>query len=239
MTYNTHSCVGRDGKSVPLRIAEVIAAQGPDIVALQEIDVGLTRSGFVDQAGAIADELHMFLHFHPCLHVEQGQYGNAILSRFPMELVKAEGLPVVPSLRRDEVRGALWVEIQLDYCSVQMITTHLGLTVRERICQADILLGSQWLAHRDCMPPVIFCGDLNTLPTSRIYKSFGTVLTDTRGANKRRQLSPTWPSICPFLRLDYIFVSPLVNVRSASVIRNPLTAIASDHLPVIVEVELP
>jgi len=217
----------------------VIAAQGPDIVALQEIDAGLTRSGFVDQACMIADELHMFLHFHPCLQVERGQYGNAILSRFPMELVKADGLPVVPSLCRDEVRGALWVKIQLDYCSVQMITTHLGLTVRERICQAEILLGPQWLAHRDCMSPVIFCGDLNTLPASRIYRSFGTVLADTQRAANKRQLSPTWPSIFPFLRLDYIFVSPLVNVQSASVIRNPLTAIASDHLPVVAEVDLP
>lgn len=239
MSYNTHSCVGKDGKSIPLRIAEVISNQKPDIVALQELDVSLRRTEFEDQACTIAGELQMFFHFYPCLHVEHGQFGNAILSRFPMKLVLAESLPVVPHLRRDESRGALWMEIRLNCCSVQMITTHLGITVRESISQAEILLSSRWLAHPDCKPPIILCGDLNATPRSRTYRLFSGTLTDSQRTLGQRKSSPTWPSALPFLCLDYIFVSPKVNVRSVSVIRNRLTRMASDHLPVVAEVDLP
>lgn len=111
MTYNVHSCVGRDGKTSPLRIAEVIAQHGSDIVALQELDVGLVRSQQADQAQMIAQQLNMHYHFHPSLQMEKGQYGNAILSRYPMRLQKAAGLPTFPSRTPLERRGALWVEI--------------------------------------------------------------------------------------------------------------------------------
>lgn len=238
MSYNTHSCVGKDGKSMPLRIAEVIANQKADIVALQELDVGLRRTGFEDQACTIAEELQMFFRFHSCLHVEHGQFGNAILSKFPMKLVLAERLPVVPQLRRDESRGALWVEIRLNCRSVQMITTHLGITARERISQAEILLSSRWLSHPYCKPPIILCGDMNATPRSRTYKLFSGTLTDSQRTLGQQKSIPTWPSVLPFVCLDYIFVSSKVNVKSVSVIRNRLTRMASDHLPVVAEVEL-
>jgi endonuclease/exonuclease/phosphatase family metal-dependent hydrolase len=48
LTWNVHRCTGRDGKASPERIAEVIAATAPDVVALQEVDVHRPRSGGVD-----------------------------------------------------------------------------------------------------------------------------------------------------------------------------------------------
>ena len=59
MTYNVHRCVGADGRADPRRIADVIAACQPDMVALQELDVGRLRTGGIDQVDAIAHPLGM------------------------------------------------------------------------------------------------------------------------------------------------------------------------------------
>src|SRR6478672_11059906 len=93
LTYNVHRCLGVDGVLDPGRIAAVIAACQPDIVALQELDVRRARSGGVDQAKAIADRLGMQMHFHAALRVLEEEYGDAILTARPSRMVKAGALP--------------------------------------------------------------------------------------------------------------------------------------------------
>src|SRR4029078_12710131 len=88
MTYNVHRCVGADGRADPRRIADVIAACQPDMVALQELDVGRLRTGGIDQAHAIAAPRAMWLAFQPALQVEEELYGDAILTALPMRLMK-------------------------------------------------------------------------------------------------------------------------------------------------------
>ena len=78
LTYNVHRCVGTDRKLDVARIADVIATYEPDIVALQELDVGRLRTGLVDQAHEIAHRLEMSFHFHPAMAVEEELYGDAI-----------------------------------------------------------------------------------------------------------------------------------------------------------------
>ena len=116
MTYNVHSCVGVDEKLDVGRIAAVIAQSKPDIVALQELDVGRPRTGGVDQAHAIASELGMHFHFHPAFNIAEEQYGDAILSTVPLTLRRAAALPTSPSVRGLEPRGALWVAVEFDDC---------------------------------------------------------------------------------------------------------------------------
>jgi endonuclease/exonuclease/phosphatase family metal-dependent hydrolase len=237
MTYNVHSCIGSDGKASPSRIADVIGQAGPDIVALQELDLGLIRTGLTDQAQVIAEQLKMNFHFHPSLKVEKGLYGNAILSRFPMQLILARGLPIYPHHRRFEKRGALWVEIRIHDSRVQVINTHLALHRRERLLQADLLTGPEWLKHPDCHPPALLCGDINALPWSRVVRRFKESLIDIRNKVPGRGLQGTWPSRFPLLRLDYIFASPDVRVKNIRVLNTPLTRIASDHLPFMARIE--
>ena len=136
-----HRCLGRDGRPSPARIAEVIAACQPDIVALQELDVGRARTGGVDQAHAIAQKLGMRMHFHPALGVAEELYGDAILTAQPSRLVKAGPLPGLARRWGFEPRGALWASIQVDGAEVQLINTHLGLDRRERLVQVEALLG--------------------------------------------------------------------------------------------------
>ena len=109
MTYNVHSCVGVDRRLDVERVAAVIAAARPDIVCLQELDVGRARTGGVDQAHAIAARLNMTVHFNAALKVAEERYGDAILTHLPMRLVKTGPLPTLPRVRGLESRGALLV----------------------------------------------------------------------------------------------------------------------------------
>ncbi len=95
-TYNVHGCVGMDGQRSESRIAEVIASMSADIVGLQELDLGRPRSSHADQAALIATRLGWKYHFHPAMRSGEEQYGNAIVSRFPIELKRADEMPGTP-----------------------------------------------------------------------------------------------------------------------------------------------
>jgi endonuclease/exonuclease/phosphatase family metal-dependent hydrolase len=238
ITYNVHSCVGKDGKSSPERIANVIAEFEPDIVALQELDIRLMRSGLADQAEIIAENLKMRYHFHPSFRLEEGLYGNAILSSHPMTFIRAAELPTLPGRMKIERRGVLWVEISTADRKMQVVNTHLGLKRRERLVQSELLLGPDWIGNPSSSGPLILCADLNALPISRVYKRFRNKLMDVQYAN---EASPkrTYPSSFPVARIDHIFVSSDVTIREVIVPRTRLTRLASDHLPVIVRAEIP
>ncbi|MEJ2255270.1 MAG: endonuclease/exonuclease/phosphatase family protein [Nitrospirota bacterium] len=232
MTYNVHSCVGRDGKASPLRVAEVIARHSPDIVALQELDNGLVRTGGVDQTSIIAGALEMDYHFHPSLRIEKGLYGNAVLSALPARLVKAGRLPTHPGRQFLEQRGALWVEVDAGGVKVQVVNTHMGLDRHERKAQARHLAGPEWLGAPGCRPPVIFLGDLNTWSVSSVYRTFRRILRDAQNVTDAKP-KRTYPSRLPLFRLDYIFVSDDIRVERTEVPRDGPAGAASDHLPVV------
>lgn len=239
MTYNVHSCVGRDRKASPERIAEVIELYRPDVAAIQELDIELFRSGMVDQAKVIASHLNMHFHFHPSFNMEEGFFGNAVLSRYPIRLVKAGELPTFRHRRMLEKRGALWVELDIDGKPLNLINTHLGLNRRERQSQIDMLLGPDWTGNPACSPPVILCGDFNVSPLSggyrKIIKKFNDVQRRLNGYRPRN----TWPTRFPLMRIDHVFVSYDISITGASVPRTALIQSASDHLPLMVRMKIP
>src|ERR1700761_1427275 len=180
MTYNIHRCVGTDGKLSPERIADVIAACEADIVALQEVDVGRSRTGNVDQAAAIGKLLDMQAHFHPVLRVLDEQYGDAILTRSPSSLVKAGLLPgPKPSLGRER-RGAIWVRAEMAGRQVDIVNTHLGLTRAERMMQVGALIGPEWIGGRPGGGTMILAGDFNVGRRTRSYRRLAACLDPAR-----------------------------------------------------------
>ncbi|WP_337267323.1 endonuclease/exonuclease/phosphatase family protein [Oryzifoliimicrobium ureilyticus] len=228
LTYNVHSCVGTDRRLDPKRIADVIAQSGADIVALQEVDVGRKRTGGIDQAELIASHLKMNAQFHPALHLEEEKYGDAILTAFPMRLVKAGALPSI-----GETRGALWVRIDVGGLNVNVINTHLGLRSHDRRQQVNALMEPSWMGSEQFQSaPSIFCGDFNAGPRSPIHATLeGTLRNSHRLAGKG--VARTFPSRLPLLSLDHVFVSDGVDALSSEVIANPLARRASDHLPLL------
>ena len=232
LTYNVHSCFGTDRKADPARIAEVIAECRPDIVALQEVDVGRVRSGGTDQAHMISTHLRMEAQFHPALHLADERYGDAVLTALPMRLVRADALP-----SSGEARGALWVEVDVFGTQLQVFVTHLGLRGSERVRQATTLLGPGWFGATQAGSRVILAGDLNAIARSAAYKLLARDLRDAQLLSGTRP-RPTFPARLPLLRIDHVFVSDGIRVKDCQVHASPLARVASDHLPLLVELEI-
>jgi endonuclease/exonuclease/phosphatase family metal-dependent hydrolase len=238
VTYNVHRCVGNDRRLDVGRVAAVLAQLNPDIVALQELDVGRARTGHVDQAHEIARRLEMTHHFHAAVQVEEERYGDAILTGYPERLVKSGALPGHPRMRALEPRGALWVEADVGGRPLQVINTHLGLVPREQQIQATHLAGPHWLEHGDCVWPAILLGDFNATASSVVYRTLTARLQPARRLARRKQPSSTFPSPLPVLRIDHLFVSPGIEVQDVFAPFDPLTRAASDHLPLVMDFEL-
>lgn len=234
-TYNVHSCIGVDGRCDPKRIAAVIAEMDPDVACLQELDVERTRTDAVDQAAEIARILAMQFHFHATIQEVSGRYGDAILSKTPFTDARAAHLPEVPRPLPREARGAIWVETAVDGRPWQIINTHFGLGRGERRLQARALV-RDWIQPALGRSSLVVCGDFNSRPASLVHQILGEPLRDvfTRSGQPRPHTFATrWPFVC----LDYLFVSPEVHVERAERWSSPLAACASDHFPVVAEIQ--
>lgn len=241
MTYNVHGCVGSDGRCRPDRIAEVIRRFDPDLVALQEVDVGQRRSGGLDQPRRIAELTDLSAHFTSAREAGGGRYGNAILTHHPFEL-RAEGiLPVL----RGEVRAAQWLRLSLDHGHLDVVNTHLSLHFRERWMQIRSLFADDPSLHaaqhptafpalRGSLHRLVLCGDFNAGGLSPLYFLLRRRLSDAQRADGRKARA-TWPARLPLLRLDHVWTGRDVGVENVAVPRDQLTRRASDHLPIVVD----
>jgi endonuclease/exonuclease/phosphatase family metal-dependent hydrolase len=234
MTYNVHGCVGTDGKLAPGRIAEVIARSGADIVALQELDAQQMRGGGMHQPEWLAEQLKMVVHFTPARACGDGHYGNAILSRHPFTVLSEAML----ARRGGEQRAAQWLKVSIAGLDVNVMNTHLSIQFRERLLQIEQLMGTEWLAKADRAAPLVICGDLNTSPISPVYRRLRRDLVDTQRANGS-PAAATFPSRFPLFRIDHVFASKSIGVSRCEVRRDALSAVASDHLPLLVELTYP
>jgi endonuclease/exonuclease/phosphatase family metal-dependent hydrolase len=238
MTYNVHGCLGTDGRLCHERIADVIERFNPDVVCLQELDAQRERSGRLDQTRAIAEILAMDSHFHPALRVAEEEYGDAILSRHPLRLLRACALPTPPSLFLKEQRGAIWVSVTIDGREVQVINTHFGLGRGERRQQASAILGDEWLGAARAAGPVVVCGDFNSPAGGVVHRMFREALTDAQLEVPIIGTRRTFATAFPFVCLDYIFVTPEIRVEAVEIPRTPLTRAASDHFPLIADLDV-
>jgi len=236
LTYNVHRCVGTDKRLDVGRIAAVIAEHEPDVVCLQELDVGRLRTGHVDQARTIADRLSMTSRFHPAMQIEAELYGDAILTPHPERLVRADSLPTVDGIPGLEPRGAIWSEIDLGGVAVNVFNTHLGLVPREQRLQAAALAGSTWLGG--CDGPTLLAGDFNATSITRPYQTLARRLEDCQRQFNLKPSIKTFPSAFPAIRIDHCFVSRHIRILGVRTDASPLARVASDHRPLIVDFEV-
>jgi endonuclease/exonuclease/phosphatase family metal-dependent hydrolase len=237
-TYNVHGCRGMDGRRSEERIAEVIAALDVDVIGLQELDLNRGRSARVDQTALIADLLGWHRYFHPALRRGDEHFGDAILSRYPMRLRQAKELPSVTTRLCPEPRAAIWMEVESPIGKVQVINTHLGLGRRERLMQAELLAGPEWLGSVEATDSLVLIGDFNSLPGSPPFQVLAQRLRDVRTLVTPSPRLRTFPTSLPSLAVDHIFVNEKFRVESVAVVRNTETRIASDHLPLVAALRL-
>jgi endonuclease/exonuclease/phosphatase family metal-dependent hydrolase len=235
-TYNVHGCVGMDRQRSEARIAEVIASIGADIVGLQELDLGRARSAGVDQAGLIAEQLGWNRIFHPAMRNGDEQYGNAILSRFPLTLRRVIELPGEGSWYCREKRVAISARVETELGAVQMINTHFALGAADRIVQAQKLTSPDSIG--DPAEPLVLLGDFNSLPGSRTHRALASSLRDLRKLLPAAGPCRTFPTRFPSVAVDHILISDAFDAAALAVHRTPLARVASDHYPLVADLVL-
>src|SRR5512133_2009555 len=228
-TYNVHGCVGMDRQRSESRIAEVIASMSADIVGLQELDLGRSRSSRADQAGLIAARLGWKYHFYPAMRRGDEQYGNAIVSRFPITLKRADEMPGVAPWYCREKRIAIRIQAETDLRSVHVINSHFGLGGSERQLQAELLVGPTWLGSIAPDQPAVLLGDFNSVRSSRAHRLIAGHLCDARTLVRSARALRTFPTRFPSLAVDHIFVNAALSPTHLNVHRTPLARLASDH----------
>jgi endonuclease/exonuclease/phosphatase family metal-dependent hydrolase len=234
-TYNVHGCVGMDRQRSEARIAEVIAQLSVDIVALQELDLSRRRSAGVNQTEIIAEQLGWHSHFHPAMCWGDEHYGQAILSRYPLTFRRAAKLPGTAPFFCRENRAAIGMDVETNLGKVHIINTHLGLGWRERLLQAQLLTTAEWHAVIAGNTPLILLGDFNSLPGSRPYRALPRHLRDVRRLVRATRPIRTFPTWCPVLAVDHIFVNAALQPLSLTVHRSTVARLASDHFPLVAE----
>lgn len=233
MTYNIHSCRGLDGKIFPERIARIIERLSPDLVALQEVDRNLERSGGQDQARILGELLNLNSTFMPLCRYHGGQYGLAILSRPPFTAQKFEQLPRLRADKTTERRGIMQVSVASCHGTIHLFNTHLSLIRRERLQQMRHILEGPLGNERIANEAVIFCGDLNGSVNWPVYRLLLGRLLDSQNCYPDLPPEPTFFAPYPTLRLDHIFHSALLKPIRIGVVNDWECRLASDHLPVI------
>jgi len=239
MTYNVHRCVGAGGRESIDDITSVCREVNADVIALQELDAPETdHEEGAHHARDLAAHLGMTLLFCRTFRRGVGYYGHALLSRHEIQLVK---VTTFPSPNTDaEPRGAIWARATFaPGRTLDIISTHLGVHRNERSIQSAELVGPNWLGSPEMRRPCILCGDLNAVPNATTYRRFAGVLRDAQRVLPRHRARPTFPARLPLLRLDHVFVSEDVKVRGVVVPKSEHSRRASDHLPLVVDLELP
>ncbi|MCW5601208.1 endonuclease/exonuclease/phosphatase family protein [Nitrosomonas sp.] len=222
-TYNIHRCYGIDRRFSPERIRKVLEELDTDIIALQEVetydDGGFDLLKFLsgDQYQPIAG---------PTLLRHNAQYGNALLSRLPIKQVFQHDLTVPDR----EPRGAIDARIQASSTTFRIVATHFGLSIRERRLQAQRILE---LIEPQAESVEILLGDLNE------WFLWGRPLRWLHRAFAKTPSFATFPACFPLLALDRLWVRPNIVLKRLQRHDSPIARIASDHLPLRAELELP
>ena len=234
LCYNIHYGQGTDGKYDLERLANVIKKAKPDLVALQEVDVGVKRSGRVHQARRLGDLTGMAVRFGPTQHYEGGLFGNAVLTRLPILDVSIHPLPYTESSpkRVTYPRGAIAVTVRApNDRPLRFVSTHFQHNVAEdRLAEAKAI---NKLFAGDEKLPTILAGDMNAVPDSDPIQELLKHWTNASD----KAVSPTAPSQKPTSRIDYVFYRSSASFRliEAEVIEESK---ASDHRPVLAVLEL-
>lgn len=230
MTYNIHHCnpPSKPGFIDIDAIINTIRAQAPDLVALQEVDVHTDRSGAFNQAQEIAKKLNMHYFFGKAIDYGGGEYGLAILSRYPLSEAMVHRLPTQPetkgeprivALAKVTLPGGTAIRIGSTHLDAQKSSQNRELQIRK----IDTIASAEKL-------PFIIAGDFNAPPESEVIRQLDTSFTRTC-----QDCPPTIPVENPNKAIDFIAYTPArkFSVKNHRVIHEKY---ASDHLPVIAEI---
>jgi endonuclease/exonuclease/phosphatase family metal-dependent hydrolase len=224
ITYNTRGSLGLDQVRRTDRIIETVRPLSADILCFQEIHQRLLWSGREDQPDVLQRALNRSFAFQANVRFGSGGYGIGIATRYPIYERIEHALP-----GGKERRGALELRLRNadGWRRLTVFCTHWGLTIEERRQQAEALAERVQAAPR----PVILCGDFNETIEGEALRWFlaETGLHDADAVGNR----PTFVAGNPTQRIDLILFSEELKAQRSET----LSSAASDHLPVVADLE--
>ena len=231
MTYNIYGA-----RATSPAIAEVIRRQNPDFVTLNEVDVFTNRTGKdVHQARDLAEKLGMEWHFSKAIDRDGGEYGDAVLSKYPILEKRSYRLPCAAE-QPGEDRSLCVIRVQIDGKDLYVASTHLDHLSGDasRLVQATEI---RRIRDTELEGDLILCGDLNAIPSSNVIATMTSFLTNTGPIDQY-----TFPSDDPSRKIDYIMYAPIEHfgVQNCQVVSRGDQQVggvdASDHRPVIADI---
>ena len=238
LTYNVHKCIGGiDRKYRPERVAETIAHYAPDFVLLQEVDEGAPRTGGHRQVDLLGDLVGLrHRTYFPNVRLRRGgHYGNAILSRFP--LTEARNIDL--TVRFTRARSVLHARFRVrppgrgHFRTVQVFNLHLGLSQVLRKIQIRRFLESEPFARLDPRTPAIVAGDFNDT-----WGTLGPKYLVPAGLRGLPRPIRTFPAYAPIWPLDGVYVRGDIELLEARRAEIAVARRASDHLPLIADLNV-
>ena len=217
-------------------IAEVIRRQNPDFVTLNEVDVFTNRTGKdVHQARDLAEKLGMEWHFSKAIDRDGGEYGDAVLSKYPILEKRSYRLPCAAE-QPGEDRSLCVIRVQIDGKDLYVASTHLDHLSGDasRLVQATEI---RRIRDTELEGDLILCGDLNAIPSSNVIATMTSFLTNTGPIDQY-----TFPSDDPSRKIDYIMYAPIEHfgVQNCQVVSRGDQQVggvdASDHRPLIADI---
>ena len=222
MTFNTQHCLNFIKREIDFDImADAIRRCGADIVALNEMRGAGSDPEYTAQTERLSELTGLeYFYFAKAIDVEGcGPYGNAILSRFPIESAETIAIPdpvEKTGVRMYETRCILRARIE---GGLTVLVTHFGLNPDEQRSAVETVLNN--LADERC----VLMGDFNATPDNEVLKPIRERMTDASDFIEGNTL--TFRSDCPDRKIDYVFVTKDVRVLCAEIPE----IIASDHRP--------
>jgi len=238
LSYNIHKGIGGlDRRYRPDRIAQVIAHYEPDIVLLQEVDDGVRRSRGHRQVDLIGDLVGLdHRTWFPNVALRRGgHYGNAILSRFHLTETRNVDLTVGRRKRRGVLHARFRVRLKSGrrQRTLHVFNLHLGLAASERDQQLERFLASHPFAGLHRRTPIIVGGDFND-----VWGTLGGRFLEPRGFRGVESPLRTFPAFAPARALDSIYVRGDVQLRHLFRSRLSVARRASDHLPLVADIDI-
>ncbi len=215
MSYNVRNALGMDKKTDYERVANVIKAANPDIVAVQELDSNTRRSGNKYVLQEVGSRCGYHYSYFPAIEFDGGKYGVGILSKeIPVKLTN------VPLPGREENRTLGIAEFK----KYVLFVVHLSLTEADRDASVNIIREQS----KKITKPIFLAGDFNSEPGSNainLFKKTGWKLLSGEAF--------TFPSNKPDICIDYIFArNGKYTVTATHVVNDSM---ASDHRPVVID----
>ena len=234
LVYNIHAGKDAGGVDNLERVAALVDSVNADIALLQEVDRNTTRSGRVDQPATLARLTKRHIAFGKSLDFQGGEYGIAILSRWPIVSETTFALPVDPPQERSggsyEPRAALRIIVAAPGGPLAIVNTHLDASGDDRWRRQEIrtvIAIVDSLRERDV--PTFAGGDLNSTPESAVQATLRTAGLRDAWSVCGTGDSLTYPADSAVKRIDYLYLTGSAACSRAVVLRS----LASDHRPVL------